>query len=225
MRTIEIEARTLEEATLLAGKELDCAPEDLDVDILEERSGILGLGRKVKIQATLAKAVADADASPTRENTQGPALWAMNPDFDARQALETICRKIMSEVNVTAREDNGRMVLDIQGDGSGIFIGRKGMTLEALQFTINKMNLKQTGEPRHIIVDSEKYLVRRIENLSHKARHLADKAAQTGQPQVTEPLNAHDRRIIHTTLRDKKGASTRSIGNGEFKRVQITAGR
>ena len=227
MRTIEIEAKSLEEATILAGEKLGCEPDKLDVILLEEKSGILGLRRRVKIQATAPEDVESEDSTPKTDldEQSDPPDWAMDPSFDARNALETICRRVLSESSVQTDSRDGRMLLEIQGDGSGIFIGRKGKTLEALQFIINKMNLKQTGRSRHIIVDSEGYVNRRIEILSNKARELAERAATYRKPQMSEPLNAHDRRIIHTTLRDEQDVVTRSIGNSEFKRVQVSIKR
>ena len=243
MQKIEIEAKSIEEATKRAAQELHCNPNSLKVKILEEKKGFLGVGRKIKISASFGGNnsgrpgnedavfnLTEKSDGPMR-NHEPPATcdedqipsWAMNPDFDPRQALENICQIIIPECNVETSEREGRLLLDIQGDGSGIFIGRKGHTLEALQFIINKMYLKQTGRANHIIVDSEGYTSRRIEKLQEKAELLANKAINIKHPQTTEPLNAHDRRIIHTAVRNLNGISTRSIGNGEFKRVQISS--
>jgi spoIIIJ-associated protein len=237
MHKIEIEAKSVEEATLLAAQELCCDPEVVDVVVVEEKRGFLGVGRKIKISASIAEgsAARNLDDAPAqrRGSDDPPAVdegdqipsWAMDPSFDPRVALEKICNTIMPETHVETDERDGRMLLDIQGDGSGIFIGRKGATLEALQFIINKMYLKQTGRANHIIVDSEGYTQRRISKLREKAGELAEKTIQEERPQTTEPLNAHDRRIIHTTLRDAQGVMTRSIGDGDYKRVQISLKR
>ena len=236
MRTIEIEAKNVKEATVQAAKELACEPDSLKVEILEEKKGFLGVGKKIKILASLGgdnsgPGKKEKDFSPDRVNDEPPAVnendtvpsWAMNPDFDPGEALEKICKIIIPECFIETSQRDGKMLLNIKGDGSGIFIGRKGHTLEALRFTINKMYLKQTGRASHIIVDSEGYIIRKIEKLKEKAKFLAGKSRDYKRSQTTEPLNPHDRRIIHTTVRKLGGFTTRSMGAGEFKRVQISS--
>ena len=218
MKAIEIEGKTVEEAREKAARELGCKPEDVHTEVIKEKSGFFGLGRKVLVRATMDLGQGESTGEP-----QETPDWAKNPDFDPREALESVCRMIVPEATVAASKRDGRLLLEIKADGSGIFIGRKGKSLEAFQFIINKMNLKQTGRSDHIIVDSEGYLTRRIRLLKEKALELADRAYESGRTQSSEPLNAHDRRIIHTTLRNKKDISTRSIGNGDYKRVQISA--
>lgn len=229
MKKIEIEAKNVEEATALAAQELNCDPSDLKVEIIEEKRGFLGVGKKVKINATFESANTSGHRLENDPASEAPAIhegdripsWAKDTSFDPREALENICQEIMSEVTIQKSDRGGRLLLNIKGDGSGIFIGRKGQTLEALQFIINKMHLKQTGRAEHIIVDSEGYTDRRISKLREKAHSLAEKVQYSRRPQTSEPLNAHDRRIIHTSLRNLESIITRSLGDGEFKRVQV----
>lgn len=239
MQTIELEAKSVEEATELAAEQLCCAPDAVQLEVIEEKKGFLGMGKRVKVRAMISEGgevdifadtpkpeSADKDSEPPAVGDEDRVpSWAMDPSFDPEAALKTICQEIIPEATVNRTERNGRIVLEIKGDGSGIFIGRKGMTLEALQFIINKMYLKQTGRADHILVDSEGYIGRKIEKLRDKAMFLARKVRDSRRPQTTEPLNAHDRRIIHTTIRDKGGFTTRSIGDGEYKRVQINTKR
>jgi len=221
MATIEIEAKSIEEATLKALDQLNCNKEDLSIELLEESTGLFGLGRKVKVRATAQDIVKDSYAVNEGDGKDQIGEWAKNPDFDARDALERICCTIVPDATVTS-EDTGRSLkLTIDGDGSGIFIGRKGQTLEALQFVINKMNMKQTGRGVHIIVDSEGYFSRKTDELRHQAIALAEKVLATGQMQSIGPLNPQDRKIVHTTLQEKQGVTTRSIGKDSYKRVQI----
>lgn len=220
MRTIEVEAKSLKEATKMAGSQLCCDEQELEIEILETKEGIFGIGKKIRIRAS-APEDSNSELNESEEKKTTVPDWAINPDFDTRMALETICHFILPEATVTESMRDERRLFDINGDGSGIFIGRKGQTLEALQFIINKMNLKQVGSSEHILVDTEDYILRRIESLQEKAKSMAHKTRKTKRPQISEPLNAHDRRIIHTTIHDDPDISTRSIGDGEFKRVQI----
>lgn len=233
MKQIEIEAKNVEKATAVAAAQLNCDPSELKVEVIEEKRGFLGVGKKVKINATLEATTGKSDRTANNPDHEAPAIhegdkipsWAKDPSFDPRAALEEICCQIMPDVNIEKSDNEGRTLLDIKGDGSGIFIGRKGQTLEALQFIINKMHLKQTGRAEHIIVDSEGYTDRKISKLREKAHRLADKVKHSRHPQTSEPLNAHDRRIIHTSLRNLEDVITRSLGDGEFKRVQVALRR
>jgi spoIIIJ-associated protein len=216
MRSIEVEAKTIEDAQELACSKLECEPDKLEVEILSESKGMFGLGRKIRIRASV------PGSEPGTPDDRATPDWAMDPSFDPRLALEKVCQMIDSSATVTASERDGRRLLNIVGDGSGIFIGRKGQTLDAFQFIINKMNLKQTGRPEHILVDSEGYTQRRIAGIHERAETLGEKVRQNHRPMTTEPMSAHDRRIVHTTFHNDSELTTRSIGDGEYKRVRIS---
>ena len=145
----------------------------------------------------------------------------LDPDFDPANALETVCRFIDPEATVSPRREQDRLVLSISCNGSGIFIGHRGQTLDAMQYLINRMAGKQNPRIGRIVVDSEGYRERKKARLVDDAWTMAREAKKGDKPVVSEPLSAFDRRIIHTTLRDDDGVTTRSLGEGEFKRVQV----
>jgi spoIIIJ-associated protein len=112
--------------------------------------------------------------------------------------------------------------LNIRGEEGGLLIGRKGQTLDALEYLVNKMVHKSREGKKRIVVDTENYRTRREESLVKLARRLAEKARQTGRPVTISPLNAHDRRIVHLALKDDRSLRTRSAGAGLYRKVIIS---
>jgi spoIIIJ-associated protein len=115
------------------------------------------------------------------------------------------------------------LVLKVDSEDSAILIGRKGRTLSALQFLVNRMvAASEAGDlPDRIIVDVEGYLDRRRESLEDMAMHLADKAKQTGRNMRVKPLNPQERRIIHLKLQDDPDIRTFSLGESLYRSVII----
>lgn len=118
------------------------------------------------------------------------------------------------------RED--KLYYNILGDGSGLLIGRKGQTLDALQFLVNKMIDRQIGSHVRVMVDTEGYRGRREVSLQKQAEELGNRAIRSGKATITMPLNPHDRRIIHLALKESEVLKTRSRGNGTYKKVVIS---
>lgn len=118
------------------------------------------------------------------------------------------------------RED--KLYYNILGDGSGLLIGRKGQTLDALQFLVNKMIDRKIGSHVRVMVDTEGYRGRREVSLQKQAEELGNRAIRSGKATITMPLNPHDRRIIHLALKESEVLKTRSRGNGTYKKVVIS---
>ncbi|MDP8256912.1 MAG: Jag N-terminal domain-containing protein [Candidatus Alcyoniella australis] len=150
-----------------------------------------------------------------------PLYHVEGQEIEPIKVLEFIARSVAPDASITPRETEDQLWLDISAGGRGIFIGRKGSTLEALQFILNKIVRKSGGYPKKIVVDSEGYRRRRNEQLSIEAQKLSERVLRGRTPLETEPLSAFDRRIVHLALREDSQVTTRSLGSGEFKRVQI----
>ena len=103
----------------------------------------------------------------------------------------------------------------------GLIIGKKGATLDALQYVVNRIISKKPNDGPGVVVDAEGYRGRREDSLVDLANRLADKAIKTGRPVPVEPMNPHDRRIVHVTLKEHPGVTTESDGEGLFRRVVI----
>jgi spoIIIJ-associated protein len=212
MDTFEFEGKTTEEAIENACRQLNLKKDEVDIEIVEPGSaGIFGLvgGRKAKIIVSTAKG-----SGETPDNINGLAV--------AKAALENILALIPVEgTTVNAEQIDGTISLNIKGDTSGLLIGRKGRTLDALQFIVNKIVNKTLEKRAQVVIDSENYRERRRDSLIEMALRMGDRAKKTRKSVATNILNPHDRRIVHLTLRDDKGLDTKSRGEGILKKVLI----
>ncbi|MCD6295866.1 MAG: protein jag [Deltaproteobacteria bacterium] len=216
METFEFEGKTTEDAIENAHRQLNLSEDEMEIEILEPGSaGIFGLvgGRKARVKVTITK----EEPKPAAEN---------NGLEIAREALENILSLIpMEGVTVRAQNTDGTIALDIEGDKSGLLIGRKGRTLDALQFIVNKIVNKTLQKRVQVVVDSENYRQRRKEFLVQMALKMGDKAKKTRRSVSTNLLNPHERRIVHMALRDDERLETRSRGEGILKKVIIMPGK
>ncbi len=226
METYEFEGKTTEEAIQNAARELNLPVEELSVDVIEPGSaGIFGLvgGRKAKIKVTL-KTPSELEEEGEEEE-QEPGERREEPQENdvnfAKRTLEEILALIPVEATVAASRGEGRITLKVQGDRSGLLIGRKGKTLDALQFLVNKIVSKALDKKIDVVIDSENYRRRREDSLTQLALKMGDKAKRIKKPVTTNPMNPHDRRLIHLALKDDEHLETRSRGEGLLKRVVI----
>lgn len=204
MSSIDIEARTMQEAIEKACEHFQLKEEELDIEVLESRSvGIFGItgNKKTKIRA------APKD----------------NPSIKfARETITRIVSLISPDTKISAEKKDDDIILNIKGNNPGILIGPQGKTLEALEFIINKAVNKVSEKKIRVIVDTENYRQRKEESLKRLALKLGEKAKKTGKTVATNPMNPHDRRIVHITLKPDRQIQTKSKGEGLFKKVFIT---
>jgi spoIIIJ-associated protein len=140
----------------------------------------------------------------------------------ARELLGEVVSRMGLDLQVQTSVEQDRITLSLDGDGASELIGRKGQTLDALQFLINRMlNRKGFDDHRPVVVDSGGYRERRVEALRELALRLGDKAARTGKTVAVNPMSAHDRRVIHMALREVPGVTTHSEGDGAERRLLI----
>jgi spoIIIJ-associated protein len=209
MKIYEFEGDSTEEAIEKASRELNLPIEDLDIDIIEPGSaGIFGLvgTKKTKIRVN----VRDDESL---DDTKG---------FEtAKQILEGILALIPIETSVSGKQSDGKISLNIEGDSSGILIGRKGKTLDALQYIVN-MAVNKTSEKKiRVEIDSENYRQKRVESLTQLALNIGDKAKKFKKPFTTSLLNPQERRIVHLALKEDEKLETKSRGEGILKKVVI----
>jgi len=167
---------------------------------------------------------------PKQKPAQAPAQVTQTPPPGAEQehldlAQETL-REILSFWMPEAGLEKGwredKIYLNIKGDGSGLLIGRKGQTLDALQFIVSKIVDKKVGRHLRLMIDTEEYRGRRERALEKSAFQLADQVLRSGKNQMTPPLNPHERRIVHLALQGDGRFKTKSKGEGTYKRVVIS---
>lgn len=210
MDPIEVEGKTVEDAVAKACEELQVPKERLNIAVISNGSGgVLGfMGvKKAKILASVIS-----------EEEEGKGALA-------KTVLENILSRLSVDATVELREDNEQILLDIKGDGSGLLIGRRGQTLNALQYIINKIVSKDQQDKRQVVVDTEAYRERRKELLVNLAMRLSEKAKKKGVSIMTGPLDPGDRRVIHLALKEDTELSTKSKGEGVYRRVVITPRR
>ncbi len=222
MKSVETEGKNVEEAIQKACEQLGASRDDLDIQVLANgSSGFLGLvgAKKAQIRATLKE-----PAIPREEEAVPPArAGEVDPAVEiAVKTLQDLLRLLEINAGVEAKEEPERILLNIKGDGSGILIGRKGQTLDALEYLINKIVNRGADDKKRITLDTENYRSRREDSLRQLAVRLAEKAKKMGRPVTISPMNAHDRRIVHLTLQEDKTLRTRSTGTGAYRRLIIT---
>jgi len=211
MEAYEFEGKTTEEALQNACKELNVKEEDLEVEVLEPgSSGIFGIvgTKKAKIRVRIKRALEEE-----KREMDGLQL--------AKATLEKILSLMPMDVNVVAERIDNTISLKIHGDRSGILIGKKGRTLDALQFIVNKIVNRNLEKKVRILIDSENYRERRKDSLVQLALRMAERAKKTKRPVSTAPLNSRERRIIHLALKEDNQLNTVSRGEGPLKKVMI----
>jgi spoIIIJ-associated protein len=232
MDYVETEGETIDQAIENALKILGVGREKVTVDILTEGTkGILGFGaKKARVRASLRTALSgDEEGRPSQNRGR-------QPDKISRKDIETAGQKgkdvltdilnlmgIQATIEVKQAETDDEIILDIHGDSSALLIGRKGQTLEALQYLVTRIvNDKQGKEGPHLLLDTESYRARRRKSLEDMALRLGEKAKrQRKAVTVNAPLSAADRRIIHVALQDDPWLKTRSLGTGAYRRLLI----
>lgn len=201
---IEKTGKTIEDAKEAALAELQVAAEMVSFEIIDEPSkGFLGMfgGKPAKIRATV------------RE---------LNPAEKAEQFLRDIFAAMKLEVQIEAQENEEGVVFNLIGENLGILIGKHGQTLDSLQYLSNlTANKGMVDDKVRIIIDIENYRSRREDTLRRLANRLADKVRRTGERIVLEPMNRHERKIIHMALQDNYKISTYSSGDEPYRKVVI----
>jgi spoIIIJ-associated protein len=224
MDPIEIEAKTVDEAISIACEQLKTPQENLTIEVLQDApSKIFAFmsNRKAKIRATLISKVRATVIPKAQERSAGKSEISSDIESRLKETLETIVQYINASATVAVQRDESGIVFNIMGDGSGLFIGKQGQTLDALQFILNKIKGRYADDALPVTVDSEAYRSRRTESLVSLARQLGDKAKKRKGPVTTNLLNPAERRIIHLALEKDADLTTWSKGEGVLKKVII----
>ena len=137
------------------------------------------------------------------------------------QALQKIIDGITLGATVNLIPKRDKFIFSISGGDSGVLIGKRGQTLEAIQYLLEKMINKKSTNRVRVLVDVEGYLDKRKSNLQSMASRMAEKAKRTKKPVTIGQMNAHDRRIVHIHLKDESGVRTQSLGEGYYRKLMI----
>lgn len=207
MKYIIVEGKTVEDAINQGLLELEVKKEEVEIEIIEEGSkGLFGLlgSRDSKVKLTLIKDIKkEADEFLTK------IISTM--DMDVKLEIEEKRDSLL--VNIT----------NVDSRDKGILIGKRGNTLDSLQYLLSLYINKGDGDYKKIILDIEGYREKREETLIRLAKRMADTAIRNKRLVKLEPMNPYERRIIHSCLQDYKGVTTYSEGNDPYRRIVIEA--
>ena len=248
-REIESSGSSVDRAVAAGLATLDVDREAVEVAVLDEGSrGLLGIGaRPARVRLTMAAETAPEEASvaeivPIREVAKAEEISAddsLAPATtldDELQQIAPIARQTLAELlakmGIRAQvedylkprldeDDYSKLVLNVRGQDLGILIGRRGETLDALQYLTRLIVGREVERRINLIVDVEGYRARRERSLQQLAERMAERAVASGRRQVLEPMSAAERRIIHVTLRRHADVQTESIGEEENRKVTI----
>ena len=138
-----------------------------------------------------------------------------------KELLQMIVDLITTGTEVNAETAGLKLRLNVTGGNPAVLIGKKGQTLEAIQYLVEKVVSKKCEERVRVVVDVEGYLETRKQNLERLSSRLADKAKRIGKPVTIGHMNSHDRRIVHTFLKNDREIRTQSIGDGFYRKLVI----
>lgn len=244
MKRQQFTGKTVAAAVAVAAQELHISEADLDYQVLEEASkGFLGFGAKdARIEvilpdtepAPLASPEAPADnrpqaAPPAAAGPDEASLATSEASPSAGETAEDIgiafLAPIFDALSVSPRvqieEDDEQITFSMYGDEVGILIGRRGDTLNALQFLLSLAVNRRLNSHKRIILDCENYRQRRAETLQALAHRMADKARETGRRVSLDPMNAAERRIVHLALENEPNIKAESYGEDPHRKIVI----
>ena len=191
-------------------------------------------GAEKKVKSAKEKQVKEKTVKEeTAESEQAPAKEKQELAKVEEQTIKAVeefvqdtLKAMNMEVEITSSiDEDGALCVDMKGDHMGILIGKRGQTLDALQYLANRVaNKHQDGYVR-VKLDTENYRARREESLKHLAKNIAHKVKRNRRPVALEPMNPYERRIIHSALQSDPYVTTHSEGEEPYRKVVVTLKR
>lgn len=238
----------IDTAVELALADLKLTIDEVDVTVLEEPSrGFFGIGSKLalvrvekkktqevkepekkekKTVEKAEKAQTQKTATPKKEETKKEIEVKEEnlvpcEDHEALRFLKEVIKEMGLDLDITAKKSENSLYLDIQGKDSGTIIGKRGQTLDAIQYLTSLVANKESDEYTRVVVDAENYRAKREKTLEALANRLANKVVKTKRSVKLEPMNPYERKVIHAALHDHPKVVTRSEGQDPYRRVVI----
>ena len=204
MEYIEVSAKTVDDALTEASIKLGTTSDKLEYEVIEKgSSGFLGIGSKnAVIKVKVVNSVED----------------------EIRNFLDQVFKAMDLEVEIIIKvdEDNKNVDVELKGSEMGVLIGKRGQTLDSLQYLTNLAINKQSDSYYKLKIDTEDYRKRRKETLENLAKNIAYKVKRTKRPVYLEPMNPFERRVIHSALQNDKFVTTHSEGDEPYRHVVVT---
>ena len=204
MEYIEVSAKTVEDALTDASVQLGITSDQLEYEIVEKgSSGFLGIGSKnavirVKVKSSI--------------------------EDEVRKFLTSVFNAMNMEVEIIINKNEDEKFLDVElkGDDMGVLIGKRGQTLDSLQYLTSLAINKHRDEYYKVKIDTEDYRKRRKDTLENLAKNIAYKVKRTKRPVSLEPMNPFERRVIHSALQNDRYVTTHSEGEEPYRHVVVT---
>ena len=252
MDYIQVSAKTVEDAVLEAAMKLATTREHLEYEVISKGSaGFLGFGAKdavIKARALTDEEIENAEvkaepveevkqevkkAEPVKEvkvekteKTEEPVkkAVAVGKEISAEDFLKDVFKAMDMVVDIKMTENKEENTLDIElsGEEMGVLIGKRGQTLDSLQYLVSLVVNKYSEEYIRVKIDTENYRERRKETLENLARNIAYKVKRTRKTVSLEPMNPYERRVIHSALQNDRYVTTHSEGEEPYRRVVVT---
>lgn len=203
MDYIEISAKTVDDAITEACQKFTVTSDKLEYEVVDEgKTGLLGIGARPAVIKVRVKSSVEDKAKDFLK------------DVFAAMDLTVVA-------NVSYNEDDSSMDIELSGDEMGILIGKRGQTLDSLQYLISLLVNKKRESYVRVKLDTENYRERRKETLETLAKNIASKVKRTKRPVSLEPMNPYERRVIHAVLQNDKYVLTRSEGEEPYRHVVV----
>ena len=253
MNEITVSAKTLDDAITEALIQLGATSDQVEYDVIEKGSaGFLGIGSKQAVikawrkvetpvveeikeeikqeikeekELTITKKV--VEEHPVKEHKEHKLGTVEKTTVSACEGfLHDVLKTMGMEVEIVSHiDEEGALNIEMKGENMGILIGKRGQTLDSLQYLTNRVANKSQEEYVRVKLDTENYRQRRKETLENLAKNIAYKVKRTKKPVSLEPMNPYERRVIHSALQGDKYVSTHSEGEEPYRRVVVTLAR
>lgn len=243
---MEFEDKNVKTAVKKAAKTLKIEANELKYEVISYGStGIFGLvgAKKAKIRVTLPKEEApveteekevktkDLSKEPVVPDIEEPEKAAETPEAESpvrkeavetgRRVLQKILDKITDGAEIEIKDSKDILLYDVKGGNAAVLIGKRGQTLEAIQYIVERTVNKHSEKRIRLQIDVAGYLENRKVNLEQRAQRLAEKVQKIGKPVTVGEMNVYDRKIVHLTLKDNRNVRTQSMGNGFYRKLVI----
>jgi len=203
VKCLEVSAKTVDEAVLIAVNKLGVQRVKLDIEVIEQPvKGIFGMigGKDAKIRVTVRLSEGDK----------------------AYEFIRRLLDHMAIDASIKVTENDDLVSIALEGTGLGILIGRRGETLDAIQYLTGIVVTRGSQTHKKVIVDTQEYRVKREETLRKLAERLARSVYKNKKDITLEPMNPYERRIIHATLQDDPYVRSYSKGDEPYRRVVLT---
>ena len=228
MNSIQMTGKTVEDAIEIAIRELDADPNEVEIDVVSRgKSGVFGIGSepakvvvtRISQEVLTSEDVSDDSSLENVSVSQGDVIEKGRETIN--KLIELMGIEVTSNLRRADNEDGGGPLFEIEGDDSGLLIGRRGETLRSFQFLVRFLVGQSMGQRTNVSLDVEGYDDRRKQSLHNLAERVSQRVVKTGRSIELEPMNARERRLVHMFLADDSGVFTESSGSGSDRKIVI----